>query len=357
MGECLRLAEKGAGRVSPNPMVGAVLVKDGRVIARGYHHRFGGSHAEADCLRKAAGRARGATLYVNLEPCSHYGKTPPCTDLIIRSGIQRVVVGMRDPNPIVDGRGIRRLRAAGVQVTLGVLGEQAAHLNRAFTTHITHGRPYIHVKIAQSADGFIAGTGSRPRWISSLAARRLVHRWRSTSDAVLVGAGTIRSDDPRLTTRLVRGRDPDAIILDGRLSIPLRAKVLTASRKRRVIVCTSTRAVKRNAGKAKVLAARGVLVLSFEGEESSLRLRTVLRRLYRLGIGSVFVEGGREVFTTFLREGPMDETSLFLAPLVLGKGIRTLRDGAPVRDLFDAAHAAIQRVGSDLLIHTIWHER
>ena len=191
MSECLLLAELGKGQVSPNPLVGAVLVRDGRVVARGYHQRCGGPHAEMNCLAHYTGDVRSATMYVSLEPCSHHGKTPPCADMLSGSGLRHVVVGMKDPNPLVSGRGIERLRNAGVEVTVGVLEREARELNRVFVTHIRAKRPYVHVKIAQSMDGFIASPNARRRWISSAASRALVHRWRAEYDAVLVGAGTV----------------------------------------------------------------------------------------------------------------------------------------------------------------------
>ena len=356
MRECFRLARRGTGHVSPNPLVGAVLVRRGKVIASGYHHRFGAAHAEVDCLRRARGRSRGATLYVNLEPCSHFGKTPPCTDAIVQCGVGRVVVGMKDPNPRIAGRGIRKLRSAGIEVSVGILGDEARALNRVFATHISLGRPYVLLKIAQSADGFISGGPGAGPWITSLSSRELVHRWRAEFDAVLVGAGTIHADNPRLTTRLVHGRDPDVVILDGTLSLSKGANVFSAGRARRVIVCTTTRAVHQQPARATALAAAGALVLAFDSKSHEVRLRTMLKRLYQLRIGSVMVEGGQRVFTQFLGTGPVDETSLFIAPRLLMNGTPSVEPGASVRRLFDARTLTLRPVGDDVLINTIWGE-
>ena len=351
MRECFRLALLGKGRVSPNPMVGALLVRDGKIIARGYHRTFGGPHAEAACLSKAGGRAKGATLYVNLEPCSHFGNTPPCVDAVVRAGVQRVVVAMRDPNPLVAGRGIRRLRSAGISVQTGILQNEAAELNRFFVRHITRRRPYVHLKIAQSLDGMIAAQRGRPRWLTSEASRRLVHQWRSEYDAVLVGAGTIRADNPRLTTRLVRGRNPSVVVLDGSLSIPLKSSVVRSARRRRVIVCTSIHAVEEHERRARQLEKVGVMLLPISGEGRRLSLGLVLTMLYKLKIGTILVEGGQTVNTSFLRERLADEISVFIAPLLLGSGITVLMSGTSLKNPLSGIPFSVRTVGHDLLMN------
>lgn len=348
MEECFRLARKGAGRVSPNPLVGAVIVRGGRVVARGYHRAFGGPHAEIECLRRARGDLHAATLYVNLEPCAHHGKTPPCTDAILAAGIRRVVVGMPDPNPLVAGRGVRRLRRAGVRVTTGVLEAEARELNRMFSRHIAARRPYVNVKIAQSLDGYIAPRDGIPRWISDGPSRRLVRQWRSEYDAVLVGAGTILADDPRLTTRLEGRRDPAAVILDGQFRTPERAKVFRA--RRRVILCVSSRVAAKKVRKAVRLERKGVTILQFAGRSGMLSLAAVLHALYREGIGSVLVEGGGEVFAEFLRSGLIDELNVFVAPLLLGEGVPVVSGARRKGRVWHPARAEVRRVGRDMLI-------
>ena len=213
----LSLALQGAGRTSPNPMVGAVLARGRKVIATGYHQRAGGDHAEIVALKRAGARAKGATLYLNLEPCSHFGRTPPCADAVIRAGVMRGVVGMADPNPLVSGRGIRKLRQAGVQVDVGLLREECRRLNEAFCKHITRRLPFVILKLAASLDGKIATSSGDSQWITGEAARRHVHSLRNQVDAVLVGAGTVIADDPQLPCRIPGGRNPLRVVVDGRL--------------------------------------------------------------------------------------------------------------------------------------------
>lgn len=356
MHACLHLAERGAGMVSPNPMVGAVLVKAGRMVSAGYHRAFGGPHAEVECLRRYRGDPAGATLYVNLEPCAHRGKTPPCTDLIIRSGIRRVVVGMKDPNPLVAGRGLAALRRAGIRVTVGVMEREARELNRSFAVHIRHRRPYVHLKMAQSLDGRIAGPEGKTLGISGHAAQRLVHGWRARYDAVLVGAGTVLADDPRLDVRHVRGRNPDVVILDGRLRVPPDARVFRDTTTRRVFVCTSRSAARAHARVARELSLAGITVLTFPAEGHHVELKRVLRELYRHLIGSLLVEGGSEVFTEFLRAGRVDELSIFVAPRLLPGGLPAfaVKSGLPgMRAVcMDAC-----MVGTDILVRARFGSR
>ena len=346
MQECMKLALRGKGRVSPNPLVGAVLVRGNRVIARGWHRRFGGPHAEVNCLGKARGNLKGTTLFVNLEPCAHYGKTPPCTASIIDSGIDSVVIAIKDPNPLVTGRGIRALRGAGVRVVCGVLEAEARQVNRFFLKHITRQMPYVHVKVAQSIDGFIGGERA-PRYLSSPPSLRLVHRWRAEYDAVLVGAGTVHADNPRLTVRHCRGRNPHVVVIDGRLSIPEHANVLRREGGRGVFLCISEEAAAAARSKVRRLEARGVVVLRFPAPRGLLGLRDVLGALYRFSIGSVLVEGGSGIFAQFLEEGLADELSIFVAPLMLGGGVRWRNPHSGRSSGFQT-----RRVGKDVLFTT-----
>jgi len=231
MERALGLARKAEGRTDPNPMVGAVLVRSGRIVAEGWHRRAGTPHAEAVALRRAGARARGATLYVTLEPCCHTDKrTPPCTDAIIRSGVARVVAAMADPNPRVRGRGIRRLRAAGISVSTGLLGAEARRCNRVFVHYMKTGTPWVTMKAAQSLDGRIATRGGDSKWITSPAARKLGHMHRSRNQAILVGVQTVLADDPRLTARVPGGRDPVRIVLDSRLRTPPESRIFEEGR-------------------------------------------------------------------------------------------------------------------------------
>jgi diaminohydroxyphosphoribosylaminopyrimidine deaminase/5-amino-6-(5-phosphoribosylamino)uracil reductase len=351
MRECFRLALEGRGHVSPNPLVGAVLVKQGKIVSSGWHARYGGPHAEADCLARYKGDPAGAILYVNLEPCSHFGKTPPCADLIVSAGIRRVVVAMKDPNPLVSGRGIGRLRRAGLTVDIGVCGGEARDLNRFFVKNVTAKRPYVHLKIAQSLDGIIAGTSARRRWISSKESRRIVHAWRATHDAVLVGAGTIHADNPRLNVRLASWRDPEVVILDGRLTVPAGAKVFME--KRRVVVVAARRHALKQQAHVRKLQSLGVTVIAMGGEGGSLSLGAVLKRLYALNIGSLLVEGGGSVFAQFMKAGLVDELSIFIAPLYLGGGSPAFARGVPLLGRghpFKPRTFSAQTVGSDILL-------
>ncbi len=351
MEECLRLAAKGSGSVSPNPLVGAVLVAGGTIVSRGYHRRFGGPHAEIDCLSRFNGSARNAVLYVNLEPCVHFGKTPPCVDAIIAAGIPRVVVAMQDPNPRVAGRGIAKLRRAGIRVETDVLEEKARDLNRFFARHIVSRRPYIHVKVAQTLDGRIGRRGPGQQIISAPESRALVHCWRSEYDAVLIGAGTVIADDPSITVRLARGRNPAVVVLDGALRVPLSAKIFDSRAHRAVILCTSRHAAKNLPGKIRTAERRGITVLAFPAAGNTLRLRDVMEEIYWHNIGSVLVEGGSQVFSGFAREGPMDELSMFIAPVIQGSGIPAFADPARGNGLMRRASSlTVSRSGADLLL-------
>jgi len=352
--ECLRLARRGTGHVSPNPLVGAVLVRGGKIISRGWHKAFGGPHAEVECLNQARGDLGSATLYVNLEPCAHYGKTPPCTDKIIQSGVKSVIVSMKDPNPLVEGRGLRALQEAGIRISTGLLEREARHLNRFFLKHVTHGFPYVNVKIAQSIDGFIAGPRA-PRYISSPHSLRLVHRWRGEYDAVLVGAGTVRADNPQLTVRHARGRDPHVVIIDGRFSVPEHANALQRTSGRGVFVCVESSQAKRQRDKVHRLEERGVVVLPLPARRGAIKLRDVLEAIYRFSIGSVLVEGGASVFSQFIDEGLVDELSIFVAPLILGSGVRAFERNWPGESpLGHPAGVSVTKVGRDVLFSSLF---
>lgn len=330
-------------------MVGAVLVRDGTIIARGYHHKYGGPHGEVDCLRHAPEDLRDTTLYVNLEPCSHYGLTPPCVDLILERGISSVVAAMEDPNPLVAGRGLRKLRQAGVKTSVGLLENEAREVNRAFTTHITLHRPYVHVKIAESGDGRI--NGGRSRWISSPESRKWVHALRAEYDAVLVGAGTVRSDDPSLNVRLVRGRDPDVVVLDGGLAVPIHRKIFAPDQLRRVFVMTTRAAARRDAKKVRALAGRGIKVIALHGTGFRLSLPEVLAALYKASVASILVEGGASTFTQFLAAALVDELTLFVAPDLFGRGLAALEHEAVAsRAATLPTRVTVGRSGRDTMI-------
>lgn len=289
MRKALALASQGRGRVHPNPMVGAVLVRDGREIASGYHRAYGGPHAEIEALRRAGTHAKGATLYVTLEPCSHWGKTPPCADALLRAGVTRVVSSMKDPNPLVSGRGFSRLRARGVAITSGVLLEEARFLNRAFITRITKHRPYITLKVASSLDGRTATVTGESKWITSSASRAQGHRLRAEVDAIAVGAGTVLADNPSLTAH-GKGRDPIRIIFQGKRALPKRLNIFDLSAETWVL-----------------RQPRGVKAL-----------KATLAQLAERGVTHLLVEGGATLQKSFWDAGVVDEVAWFVAPVIIG---------------------------------------
>jgi diaminohydroxyphosphoribosylaminopyrimidine deaminase/5-amino-6-(5-phosphoribosylamino)uracil reductase len=317
MREALALAAQARGRTSPNPMVGSVVVKDGRVVGRGYHIKAGASHGEVAALEDASVHAKGATLYVTLEPCCHYGRTPPCTKTIIAAGIRRVVAAMRDPNPLVSGKGLEELRQAGIEVKLPVLETEAAALNEVFVTYITTKRPFVLLKVAASLDGKIATVTGESRWITNERSRLLVHQLRDQVDVVMVGINTALRDDPLLTTRLPGGggRDPMRLIVDSRLRLPCEARVLTASTTARTLIATTPDAPRE---KRLQLEAAGAQVLVVEGEGPGVPLRPLIEQLGAMEVTSILLEGGGELHSSALRAGIVDKVWYFLAPKLIG---------------------------------------
>lgn len=312
----LEEAAQGVGRTSPNPAVGAILVKAGRVIARGHHRRAGAPHAEVVAIEAAGPRARGADLYTTLEPCDHFGRTPPCTQAILEAGIRRVIFASADPNPLVNGRGVARLRKAGVEVLGGVLQVEADRLNRPFFKFIRTGLPLVTLKAAITLDGKLATSRRDSRWVSGAESRERVHRLRDRVDAILVGAGTVEQDDPRLTTRLPGGggRDPVRVVVDSHLRTSPRRRIYRA-RTGRTIVATLAPGDHR---RAQLLREQGIEVWTVRERAGRVDLKSLLRRLGREGLLHVLVEGGAEVFGSLLRHRLADELVLFMAPKLVG---------------------------------------
>jgi diaminohydroxyphosphoribosylaminopyrimidine deaminase / 5-amino-6-(5-phosphoribosylamino)uracil reductase len=345
-----RLAAKAAGRTSPNPMVGAVLLRDGKMIASGFHQFAGGDHAEIVALKKAGNKAEGATLYINLEPCNHYGRTPPCTRALIAAGVKEIVVGMKDPNPLVSGKGLRALTRAGIKVRTGVLEAECRALNEAFTKFITCGVPFVALKLAASLDGKIATASGDARWISCEESRATVHRLRNRYDAVLVGAGTVITDNPQLTCRMPGGRDPWRIILDARLRVPLDAQFLRQRSSDKNIVVTSDTAP---AGKIRALENLGTTVWRMPAREGAVRWLPLLRKLAKTGIASVLIEGGATTAAGALKEKMVDKMLLFYAPKLLGGDGRYMIDSLGVGHIKQSVilqNLTIQKSGADLLV-------
>lgn len=316
----LGLARRARGRTSPNPLVGALVVVGDQVVGRGYHRRLGSAHAEVEALRQAGPRARGAELFVNLEPCCHHGRTPPCVDAIVAAGVRRVVVGMVDPHPLVHGRGLRALRRAGVEVHCGTLGPECRVLNRAFVSCVTRGRPLVTLKAAITLDGRVAARGGDARWITGAPARAEAHRLRNTHDAVLVGLGTVQTDDPRLDCRGVRGgRDPLRVVVDSRLRTPPTAQVVQLARRSAAATwIVTTRRGAADAGRVQALERAGATIIAVASQRGRVKLPALLALLAERGVGSLLVEGGPTLAGALWRERLVDELVCFIAPKLLG---------------------------------------
>ena len=348
----LEEAARGLGRTSPNPVVGAVLVKGGRILARGYHKRAGTPHAEVVAMEAAGSKARGADLYTTLEPCDHYGRTPPCSQAILAAGVRRVIVASADPNPRVNGKGVTRLRRAGVEVLTGILKEEADRLNRPFFKAMRTGLPYVTLKAAATLDGKLATATGDSRWVTGEPARAWVHRLRDQVDVVLVGANTARLDNPQLTTRLPdgQGKDPVRVVVDSHLRLSPQLKVFTQQSPARTVVATLE---DPNGRKARRLLQAGALVWQVPDKEGRIDLEALLRRIASEGLNHVLVEGGSQVFGSLLREGLADALALFLAPKLVGGDGLSWTGALGVRRMADALHLrdfSLERLGDDVLL-------
>jgi diaminohydroxyphosphoribosylaminopyrimidine deaminase/5-amino-6-(5-phosphoribosylamino)uracil reductase len=350
MKRALQLARRGEKWVSPNPMVGAVIVKHNRIIGEGYHRRFGGDHAEIIALRSASESVSGSTVYITLEPCCHHGKTPPCVESLIAGRPERVIIGMTDPNPLVCGASIEHLIKAGIRTTVGILEADCRRLNERFITFMQTRIPFVTLKFAQTLDGRIATADGHSRWISSPASLKFAHTLRAVHDGILVGSGTLLKDDPELTVRLVKGRHPLRIIVDTRLSSPLDAKVLQNQDKARTIVATTEAA---NRKKRAVLDKMGIeTILVNRDQNQQVDLKELLVELGSRNISSVLVEGGATVITSIIRENIADRLVVVIAPKIVGKGIEAIGN-LGIRVMDDAMKISVRQVirrGGDLLL-------
>ena len=344
MRRALALARRGEGRVEPNPMVGCVIVRNGRVIGEGFHRRFGGPHAEIEALRSCQSNPRGADVYVSLEPCCHLGKTPPCTKALIEANVARVVVAQRDPDKRVGGRGLRALRRAGFCVETGLLHDEAQAVLAPYLTRQTLGRPYVIAKWAQSLDGKLATQTKDSRWISGECSRRSVHRLRARVDAVLVGSETVLKDDPMLTARDVPiRRRALRIVLDRRLRTPATCQLVTTAADFPTMIVTAGRNVKSSNGLR--LARKGVEVVGCPVMKKGLSLRSFLRMLAKRQVTNLLVEGGAELLTSFLMETLVDEALVFVAPkLIGGRAAPSILAGHGIRRVQDSLIARTVRV-------------
>jgi len=363
MRRCLDLARRGAGRTSPNPMVGAVVARGDKVVAEAYHRRAGGPHAEVAALRRAGAAARGATLYANLEPCSHFGRTPPCVDAILAAGIRRVVAAHGDPFPLVSGRGFAALRRAGVKVEVGLLRREAEHLNERYLTWITRRRPFVLVKAGMTVDGRIATAAGVSKWITSSRSRAMAHALRAAYDAVMVGVGTVLADDPLLTARKGAAasartwpRQPVRAIMDARLRTPPRARLLRSARRGDgggLIIYTRSRP---DAARMRSLIRAGAEVVPLHGGRggNAVDLGAALRDLAARGVTSVMIEGGGEIIWSAFEAGLVDKVALFIAPVIVGgRGAVGLAGGTGVKSPGRAirlVERVLTPVGDDLLL-------
>ncbi len=317
---CFQLAKKGIGKTSPNPLVGAVIVKNGTIIGEGYHEYFGGPHAEVNAFNNCSDNPENADLYVNLEPCSHTDKkTPPCAPLVISKKVKRLIISNLDPNPKVNGAGIKLIREAGIEVITGVLEEKGKELNKFFFNFVKEKLPYTTLKIAVSADGFITQKEGTQTWITGIEAKKYVHKLRAQYDAVLVGANTVNIDNPKLNVREVEGINPIRILIDGKLSVNTNSFIVQSANKEKTILFTSRRA---DNDKKKILIDYGVTIIELDsGETDIINLKAVLTELGKLNISSLLVEGGSEIFTQFLSQNLTDELHIIKSPKKFHQGV------------------------------------
>jgi diaminohydroxyphosphoribosylaminopyrimidine deaminase / 5-amino-6-(5-phosphoribosylamino)uracil reductase len=351
MKRALTLARRGVGKTSPNPAVGCVVVRNNEIVGEGWHRKAGTPHAEVHALRMAAESARGADVFVTLEPCAHYGKTPPCTDALIRAGVAQVFVGMTDPNPLVSGKGMAVLRDAGIDVECGVLERECRKVNEPFIKHVTTGLPFVILKSAMTLDGKTATATGDSKWITNEKSRRYVHRLRAMVDAVMVGVGTVLADDPQLTCRMgVRGEDPLRVIVDSRLSTPPAAALFSMKSPAKTLLATIEPYSSRNCA----LVEAGAEILTCRESGGRVDLEDLLCKLGERGVQSVLLEGGRELGGAALRKGIIDKFLLFYAPKILGAedGFGLCAGAGPDRmaDAFMLRDLTVTRFGGDILV-------
>ena len=346
----LKLAAKGRGYASPNPMVGAVIVKKERIIGQGWHRCCGENHAEVNAIQSATENVAGSTMYVTLEPCCHSGKTPPCTDLIIRKKIKRVVIGSADSNPLVSCRGINLMRAAGIEVISGVLQDECRNLNEVFFHFMETGLPFVTVKYAQTLDGRIATATGQSQWISSPASLKFAHQLRAEHDTILVGIGTVLKDNPTLTVRMVRGRNPLRIVVDNCLTVTTEFNVMQDLSRTPTLIATTKRASDPDFQK---LANAGAELINVRSDKNNhVNLKQLLQLLAARNISSVLIEGGSQIITSALKDNLVNRLVIVIAPKILGKGVEAVGD-LNIRNLEKAKKLSVKSVakkGSDVIM-------
>lgn len=346
----LELAKKGIGHTNPNPIVGAVIVKDGRIIGEGYHKKYGELHAERNAIANCSEDMQGAYIYVTLEPCCHYGRTPPCTEAIIEHGFSKVIVGSMDPNPLVAGKGVEILKKHGIEVVTGVLKDECDAANKLFFHYITTKTPYVVIKYAMTADGKIATVNGDSKWISNEESRKNAHYLRSRYAAIMVGVGTVLADDPMLNCRIEGGRDPVRVICDTNLRTPLNSKVVTTSRDIKTMIATAC----DDKNKIKPYEDAGCLVLYIEEKEGHINLAELMKKLGELKIDSVLLEGGATLAGCAAKEGILNEVVAYIAPkLVGGEKAKTPIGGEGIKKIADAVmleNPVVEKILDDVMI-------
>lgn len=351
MNLAIKLAKKGCGWVNPNPMVGAVIVKDNRIIGIGYHAKYGKLHAERNALANCQVSPAGATIYVTLEPCCHYGKTPPCTDAILKSGIRRVVVGSSDPNPLVAGKGIETLRSHGIEVTENILKEKCDALNQSFFHYIQSGTPYVVMKYAMTLDGKIATSTGKSQWITSETARQRVHEDRHRYSAIMVGVGTVLTDDPMLTCRLKNGRNPLRIVCDTNLKTPLSSKLVTSTDIAGTLLATAVTNLERH----RPYLEAGCNILVLPQKDGHIDLNCLMAKMGEIKVDSILLEGGGTLNWSALRSGVVNKVQAYIAPKLFGGNGKTPVAGLGVDqpdEAFQLSKPTITLVGQDILLES-----
>lgn len=359
MNRALELASKALGKTNPNPMVGAVIVKNNILISEDYHKKSGESHAEVLALNKAGSEAKGSTVYVSLEPCCHYGKTPPCTDALINAGVKKVVIACLDPNLLVAGKGVEKLKKAGIEVVVGILKTEAQKLNEVFFKFINKKLPFVALKFAMTLNGKVATTNGDSKWISCEESRRYVHQLRNQYQAIMAGIGTVLKDDPMLNTRLdlEESRDPIRIIIDPHLQIPLNSKIIQSSKEQKTIIVCS---IEKSQEKAKILSSIDIDLIELNGDPLNLSLKQALKICADQGISSILLEGGGELNASMLKEELIDKIYCFIAPKIIGgksapgpiggDGVKLMNQAITLKDL------TYKQIENDVLItgYTGW---
>ncbi|MBS3131242.1 bifunctional diaminohydroxyphosphoribosylaminopyrimidine deaminase/5-amino-6-(5-phosphoribosylamino)uracil reductase RibD [Candidatus Woesearchaeota archaeon] len=341
----LKLAEKGKGLVSPNPMVGCLIVKRGKIVGRGYHKKFGGPHAEIEALEQAGKKAQNGTMYVTLEPCSHWGKTPPCTESVVESGVREVIIGSKDANPLVEG--FKEMKFRGIKTKIGILKEECDRLNEAYFKYMRTRMPFTILKVAMSLDGKIATSTGDSKYITSTEARKHVHEIRNEVDAVMVGINTVLRDNPQLDSRLVNGKDPIKVIVDSHLKIPESSKVLKDPS--RVIIATTNKAPKKKMDK---LHQKGASIIVVKAKKDMVDLKEVMKELGKHDIASVMIEGGSHLNASAIKEKIVDKVLIFTAPKIIGNGLGAISSLGitKVDKAVTLKGISTKKIGKDLLV-------